>query len=240
MIVPMSYREIYGKLFKDGVSIDDVWQGNIGNCWIVSTIAAMAKHNAAFIRSKVQAHPDGTYKVSYYKRVWYWPFGVKRTVTVDNKVLLDGAATRLDTNDPDIWFPIMEKAYAASVGGYENIMKGGVAYDVFDWLTGRMPKIFWSANKVSLKDIEENAGKPMVAETAGFGFKPIPGLIKQHAYAVLGVDNGKVVIFNPWGHTEVGSDGVDDGFFKLTIEQFRESFARFYVCRYKWFTNNGL
>ena len=50
------------------------------------------------------------------------------------------------------------------------------------------------------------------------------GLAKQHVYAVLGVSErgGQkyVTLRNPWGQTEPGTDGTDDGVFTLTLDQF--------------------
>jgi hypothetical protein len=48
-------------------------------------------------------------------------------------------------------------------------------------------------------------------------------MVKGHAYAVLGVEekNGKQVLLvrNPWGSTEPGNDGRNDGFFRVTPQQ---------------------
>ena len=55
----------------------------------------------------------------------------------------------------------------------------------------------------------------------------------NHAYSVLGVEekNGEkfVKLRNPWGQSEYGNDGKNDGFFSLPLSKFTELYASLYV-----------
>ncbi len=57
----------------------------------------------------------------------------------------------------------------------------------------------------------------------------VPGLVADHAYTVLGVEdkNGQqfVNLRNPWGQKEPGHDGKDDGLFQMPIAQFLKAYA---------------
>jgi hypothetical protein len=50
-------------------------------------------------------------------------------------------------------------------------------------------------------------------------------LVARHAYTVVGVaGTDRVVLRNPYGRQELGSDGVDDGTFSIRIDQFQRYF----------------
>ena len=61
------------------------------------------------------------------------------------------------------------------------------------------------------------------------------GVYADHAYSVLGGEevNGKklVLLRNPWGESEAGNDGKNDGFFKLEISLFMRLFSDVAVLR---------
>src|SRR6185436_14805566 len=63
--------------------------------------------------------------------------------------------------------------------------------------------------------------------------QPLDGMVGGHAYTVMGVEeeNGQkyVVVRNPWGGTEPGNDGNNDGVFRLTVDQFAQQFSGYDV-----------
>ena len=60
------------------------------------------------------------------------------------------------------------------------------------------------------------------------------GVHANHAYSVLGVkeENGQqlIVLRNPWGNGEAGSDGTDDGIFELPLADFVWLFQVVNIC----------
>jgi hypothetical protein len=73
-----------------------------------------------------------------------------------------------------------------------------------------------------------NAGMPVVAVSATDTEGACEGIVSGHAYTVLGTfaDPGTgeqyVILRNPWGNHEPGSDGADDGIFKVPFGTFKK------------------
>jgi hypothetical protein len=133
-----------------------------------------------------------------------------------------------------MWYPILEKAYASYKGSYDKIGAGGSTGDALTAILGARTTYSsvedYNADRVydSLKKAQEN-GWPVAAATYGkdgpeaeryAGQKVYP----WHAYTVMGVqeEDGKkyVQLRNPWGSTEPGYDGKDDGMFRLELKDF--------------------
>ena len=77
--------------------------------------------------------------------------------------------------------------------------------------------------KAAVKD-----GGCAVTLSQPFG-KPMKGLILDHAYTLLGVEekDGQqlVRLRNPWGSFESGSDGKDDGVFTMPVAEYQKAFT---------------
>ena len=61
------------------------------------------------------------------------------------------------------------------------------------------------------------------------------GLISGHAYSLIGVNGGNIVVRNPWGsesYTGPGSDQTDDGQFEVPKNIFKTSFTQFTIPMY--------
>jgi hypothetical protein len=62
-----------------------------------------------------------------------------------------------------------------------------------------------------------------------------PGLVADHAYTLLGTEerNGQqlVKLRNPWGSSETGSDGRDDGVFTMPVEKFIKAYTMIEYAR---------
>jgi len=79
-------------------------------------------------------------------------------------------------------------------------------------------------------------GVPVAAGTHGTDQASLytnTGVYANHAYSVLGVEekNGEkfVKLRNPWGQSEYGNDGKNDGFFSLPLSKFTELYSSLYV-----------
>jgi hypothetical protein len=228
-----------GTLMVDGVKETDVVQGQIGNCYMVSAFAAVAKQSPDVIKNAFTDNGDGTYTVHLFK------VGASGT-KVPNDVVIDGQLPQSygslsyakGADRSELWVPLLEKAFAQSKGGYEAIGKGGLAGDVMQALTGRPYSYTGMSAGMSTDAVYEKlktglaAGKSAAAGTHGEEDAALysgTGLHAWHSYSVLGVseENGTkmVTLRNPWGRSEPGNDGKDDGIFKLDMA----SFAKFYT-----------
>lgn len=232
-----------GTLYVDGVSFDDVVQGSIANCYMVSAFSALAEANPDLIKNAIKDNGDGTFDVRFFEKDAYGSFKPV-TVTVDSDIATDFGtknkyAKARDGNEE--WVTVLEKAYAQWKGGYEAIGNGGRSGDVFEALTGKRAN--WTSTTYTPADRIYSsistaiaAHKPVTAGTfgkdSGVDYTGT-GVYAWHAYTVLGAseDNGTkyLQLRNPWGNTEPGSDGKDDGIFKMKLDDFMKLYNSVYL-----------
>ena len=129
--------EIYGGeyyLFRNGVEPGDVKQGNVGDCWAMSAIAALATRPELIMNifKTQQKNPKGFYELFYYDAN-----GNKKLMFVDDYILCyDGKPHFTNSDEKEIWAMLMEKALAKYEGGYSNL-KGGFQENAFKFWTGK-------------------------------------------------------------------------------------------------------
>jgi hypothetical protein len=123
-------------LFKDTIEYEDVKQGQIGNCYLISVIAALARRpnlvESLFKTRSVNKH--GFYEIYFYEK------GQKRTMFVDDHfVQRYGDFLFAKPNGGEIWVLLLEKAFAKYEGGFSNI-EGGLPSDPLKFLTGAITR----------------------------------------------------------------------------------------------------
>ncbi|MEW6434469.1 MAG: C2 family cysteine protease [Myxococcota bacterium] len=232
-----------GSLYVDGISFDDVIQGSIANCYMVSAFSALAEANPDTIKNAITDNGDGTYTVRFFEKDAYGGFKPVK-VTVDSDLATEFGTTNKyakarDANEQ--WVTILEKAYAQWKGGYEAIGNGGRAGDVFEALTGK--RASWTSTSYSTAERIYSsiataiaAHKPVTAGThgkdSGVDYTGT-GVYAWHAYTVLGAseENGTkyIELRNPWGRSEHGNDGKDDGIFKMKLDDFMKLYNSVYL-----------
>ncbi|MBI3180560.1 MAG: hypothetical protein HYZ28_00200 [Myxococcales bacterium] len=243
-----------GPLYIDDPSSADVRQGAIGNCYFPAALAAVAHAHPEKIREMIKDNGDGTYTVAFHESNMWGGAGLKHEVTVDGDLFARswggpvyggslGGSTEPDKME--LWFPIIEKAYAEWKGGtdrgYDAIGHGGVAGQVMSEVMGR-PYNYHSVNDATADRVFERITRgmenqqPMAAGTYGkdeAARYTNSGVYANHAYSVLGteVTDGKryVLLRNPWGQSEPGNDGRNDGFFKLELSEFVRLYQSFHI-----------
>jgi hypothetical protein len=217
----------------DGPSADDVIQGYMGDCWYLSTLAAIARTNPSALYQSVVELGDGTYGVQFADG----SSGGKVFVRVDADLPVaswgDLQYAGLG-HQKSLWVAVMEKAYACfRYGGLANYadLDGGWMDEAFNdlgyaddplWHTSSGDQLLdWIANEL-------DAGKAVT-----FAVNTPPRgtpLIGCHAYTVVSVDTDSttgartLVMRNPWGIDGIGYDGNDDGYVRVTPEQALASF----------------
>jgi hypothetical protein len=228
-----------GKLFVDGVNYEDVIQGSIANCYMVSAFSAVAHTDPKAIENAMKDNGDGTYTVRFFEPSYG---GRPKTVEirVDGDLPTSGgpkskyAKAREGT---ELWVSVLEKAYAQWKGGYESIGNGGISGDVMQALTGKSYRYTSLATTPAdrvFKTISDAAAakRPMAAGThgkdSGVDYTGT-GVYAWHAYTVLGAveEEGTkyVQLRNPWGRVEHGNDGKDDGIFKMKLDDFMKLYS---------------
>jgi hypothetical protein len=136
-----------GELFVNGPSLDDPRQGVIGNCYLIAAMAAVAHTAPEQIRDRIRENPDGTFSVRF-SEIGKDGKPAEREQKVDRDVLVQGqgagagqavygASGEKDAaGRPELWVPMMEKAYAQAQGGFEAIGNGGLPGQALEALTG--------------------------------------------------------------------------------------------------------
>lgn len=221
---PYTYQRFNGAPFVQGkgdaneLAMNDVRQGAVGDCFLMASIAAVVQAYPDVVRRLIHPKGGGKYDVTLYVR------GVARSVEVDDQfpasdVRGTSVAGYAGTGDKDgdrreIWPMLIEKAYAKLKGGYGAI-QGGSVPDGLGALTGKNSSVipvtasFATEQKIQ-RGLEraQKEGQPMVAATDEFTDEQAReakelGLIAKHAYAVRHVDDDRIELYNPHGHTHV-------------------------------------
>ena len=112
-------------LFGDGISVNDVNQGNIGNCWFLAAASALAEYpgrmEKVFLNHDTALNSQGIYAVNLYT------LGVPHTVVIDDYLPLTSQGNTLFAHpgkDNSLWVAILEKAFAKYYGNYYHIEGG--------------------------------------------------------------------------------------------------------------------
>jgi len=218
-----TYQRVDGRPFIQGagdanvVDWNDIDQGNLADCFVMSSLGEVAKANPQLIQNAIKDNGDGTYTVRFYEKKGDGPFGWfgHHYDPVDIKVTPDlpmngGSPVYAGTADRDgaqqeLWPALMEKAYAQWKGGYSAIGNGGNPGDVMAAITGK-DSTEKSGKDVTLEQLNQalSGGQAVTAGTFsnGTGKQPYDNgtLSTWHVYMVTGVDmsSGTVTLRNPW------------------------------------------
>ncbi|XP_075122968.1 calpain-2 catalytic subunit-like [Leptodactylus fuscus] len=125
-----------------GISLFDILQSQIGNCWVLSAIGSVTLKPG--LLEKIMP-PDQGYSKSYagifHFRLWH--LGEWVDVVIDDKLpFLDGKYLSVQPSCKNEFWPcLLEKAYAKFLGSYQNLHWGDPA-DAFVNLTGGLTMTF--------------------------------------------------------------------------------------------------
>jgi hypothetical protein len=241
-------KRFTGPLFKDGVKPEDVQQGQLGDCYFPAAMAALAKAQPEVIQNMIKDNGDGTYTVTFKQKDWYGGGKVKDVeVKVDGDLyarawggpLYGSSAGDKTEKGMELWFPLVEKAYAQWKGSYNAIGNGGRSNDVWEACTGKSgvnqtveymgADKLWTEIKAAVDEKRPvGAGTYGEAEEARY---TNTGVYADHAYSILGYSEKDGVKYvqmrNPWGESEPAGDGKNDGIFNLKLDDFRKLYRSF-------------
>lgn len=253
----LHYQKYGGDLFVDGVSGKDVGQGDLGDCYFLASLAALANAHPEAVKKAIAANGDGTYTVTFQDRA---KGGAVRPVAVrvDTTFPADksgaqkfGKGLETGPDGQELWPALFEKAYATWKGGYVHINQGGDGGDALTSLTGR-PSESLVPSGLSADDLwkkltsAEKAGDPMVSSTPltkelekRTGSENTAGLIEGHYYTVAGTSerNGQrfVKLHTPlvdFTSAPVSTPSAKDDAqrsIELPLEQYRKYFDQLVV-----------
>jgi hypothetical protein len=236
-------EKVDGTLFVKGagdaneVDINDVQQGQVGDCYFVAVLAAIARVQPDFIKSMVKDHGDGTFTVTFHtKQGFSGLFGSRsnQTVTVDSKFWTDGKGNPVyakkgdsDGGKPELWVMVIEKAWAKLQGSYSDIEGSKVDDDARQAVTGKDvdyvdPTDFSDAELAKKIEAAWTAKQPVIFWSHGDEkSKKLTknGVVTDHEYALNGAGGGKFTLYNPWGYQHL--ENVDAAFLKTNFQKVR-------------------
>lgn len=255
---------VYPKLnvIKDGISNKDIYQGSLGNCYLLSSLSSICEFPERIERILLQRKrsPKGAYCVALCIN------GVFKEYYLDDMIPVkpDKTIAFCHNEDEEIWAMLIEKAYAKAYGGYWNTGDGGISANALFDLTGAPSEIVrWEtkSQEDDLFEMIESADKKkyiMNCGSKGSGeVEEANGIITGHAYTLVGthrLDNGDRLfqLRNPWGKGEwngeysdksdvwteelkekLGWNDEDDGIFFIKVEDFIQNFRNVAICHYR-------
>lgn len=193
---PITNGQLYISGGADGRDIhpSDAKQGNLGDCFFVTSLAVVAQQNPELIRRAIKDNGDGTYTVTFYKESGgFLGIGtsvkpVQVTVTpqlpTSERVTKGGnvpvnahiGADDIANGKQEMWSTVMEQAYAQWKGGgnaakgYAKLDEGGHTGDVLFALTGKESSVK-DPDDYSLKELArmQSEGKAITLSSLASG-----------------------------------------------------------------------
>lgn len=212
---------------------DNIRQGAIGDCWLVSSVGGVGSADPQFLRAHVKLNDDGSYTVTLYeKKGGFWPWDPARlepvTVQVPGEVFADGV--KGPDGQPSM-ASVYERAAAIHRGGTAADIDGGYVGEGLEMVTGRPAT---TVNDPSLQSIKDGLAEGRIYEVASerdHTWWPLddevdsPHVVPNHAYMVDAVETRdgelRIHVRNPWG------PGFGDkyGDLWLTEQEFHDNFG---------------
>jgi hypothetical protein len=241
------------------MDIHDINQGEIGNCYFLSTISAIAEYSdrlkEIFItNTKVE---NGCYQINFFLN------GKPKTVILDDFFPIKNPQkpywSLAHSKENEIWVQLLEKAWAKVNGSYASTI-AGLPSEAFSVLT-EAPTFSYFIQKYSIDELwkiilEADQLKYIICTNTQGEVAEMTGLVKGHAYTIISAyeyENIRLLkLRNPWGSFEWTGDysdkselwtdqlrkfvdftNVDDGIFYMKIEDFQKYYPHMFICRYK-------
>jgi hypothetical protein len=216
------YRSVAGSLFVSGASSLDVRQGNVGDCYLLATMAALADKSNASLYQMFTDNKDNTWTVTFYRldgsRILKDYVVVDRFLPVysnsDTPVFASFGTSSTNARN-ELWVSLAEKAYAQwnetgytkrsnTTNSYAAISGGFAHYPMFNF-TGQHSTYSYDILNAQTALINAiNSGKPIVIYRYMDAQKTT-----GHAYFLKSYANGKFELVNPWGYANLSFTWTD-------------------------------
>jgi hypothetical protein len=196
---------------ENAMSPNDIKQGQVGDCFFLSSIAALARNMPEDLKNLITDNEDGTYTVTLYLRE-----DRKSTKRTAKKIIIkpefvedkDGKLVYAGKGDGELWVMILEKAYAQAMGGFDNI-NFGFGNEAMAALTNKTPRNY-SFDKIEegkLLEILQAAvdnKNPVTISSKGQGedkeyLDKNRFVVTGHLYSLEKIEKDQIYLHNPWG-----------------------------------------
>ena len=218
-------------------SIEDVCQGESGDCVLLAYLIAVVENHPQLLSSMFVDNGNGTYGVRFYvngNEMW-------ETVNDELPTISGGVvyAHNYNWQITSLWAPLVEKAYAQlsstgligfpAVNSYNNIYGDsgpdvvGPLIDCTDVTTYLSSRADWYSDKSIFITALANGDDVVLGtpdnDVTTYDSSGNVELVPSHLFAVVGYDSGTgdFIIRNPWG--DVLPDQGFDAQFELSLAQ---------------------
>ncbi|XP_044131032.1 calpain-8-like [Bufo gargarizans] len=205
------------QFINEGATRADVWQGSLGDCWFLSSVASLTLNEDCLRRVvPMDQSFDTNYAGIFHFK--FWQYGEWVDVVVDDRLptkknnLLFVKSTAAN----EFWSALLEKAYAKLNGSYQALI-GGLPLEALQDFTGGIGELYSFDNAPqNLFQIIQKAlrRKSLVTcstkSDSGTETVVSTNIVKNHTYSLTGAEEvfyrgGTVQIVrvrNPWGFKE--------------------------------------
>ncbi|MCE5266809.1 MAG: hypothetical protein LLG00_02855 [Planctomycetaceae bacterium] len=192
-------------------------QGDLGDCYLLSSLGSIADSSQAAIKNMIIDNGDGTWTVRFYYNGAADYVTVNSQLPVDSRgnLVFDGYGASSASTSNVLWLELIEKAYAqwnetgrtgrsSNSNSYISI-EGGWMGDVYAQTLNCADTSYSlrtsSAQQAMVAAL--SAGKPVTIGTVTSPSSST-GLYGNHAYNVLSYDStaGLFTLYNPWGSNQ--------------------------------------
>ncbi|GAA1636375.1 hypothetical protein GCM10009744_26800 [Kribbella alba] len=234
----MHYGTPSDPLFTGKPLAEDIYQGQLGDCWFIASMTATAQTNPDFLRQGIRENPNGTLSV----RIWDKD-GNQRWVTMNRELPLDQNGSPVGAHgDGSTWAAYYEKAFAIVYegdGGGAPDGKGGDprydkaeqgSYGALEWDYNEKAPPYLTGHKsegigTDYDDVKKSfdGGHPVIV-ASNSDKNNVPdkwtqqqkdAYVSRHVYYVKSISGDKVVLGNPWGPDSATVTVTKDEFKKL-------------------------
>ncbi|KAM3147402.1 hypothetical protein pb186bvf_000653 [Paramecium bursaria] len=232
---PVEFMKENIKLF-DEIEPMDIKQQNLGDCYLLGSLAALAEHpkhiERIFLTKQFQLNGNLSYNQGLYGLSLIHD-GIKKQVVLDDYIPCKekGGPIFSSNNGDELWVLLIEKAYAKLYGGYQRIISGLPGSALKD-LTGAPYEYFVKQPDEEHLDAEKcwnfltkNDSQKFILTAGslpnqkGDAHTNSKGIASGHCYSILdlqevvgsdGVQDRIIKMRNPWGKGEWTGDWSDD------------------------------
>jgi hypothetical protein len=234
--IAAQYRFVQGTLFGSGVNFQDVVQGNIGDCWLMSSLEETAIQKPQMIRNMFIDNGDATYTVRFFHNGTPEYTTVDRIFPIDlntNQYCYANMGKSCSDSSVKLWVALAEKAYAQldesgwtgrpatqQSNSYASLDAGRPTYPLSQISGVAASSGTLYASLSSALEADFHAGRLITFITRATLPANAPvNLVPNHVYAMFGYfGNNVFAVANPWGPNST-ENGVSAGMIFLTVNQ---------------------
>ena len=141
----ISDRGDFSQIYNEKISHEQIEQGSLGNCYLMSLIASISHFPKLIIGEKNKKYPHLLYNIEYgdigYYEIMFFIDGNFKIVIIDDFIPFfkeNGIAVFGQSSENYFWVNLVEKAYSKICGGYTSmdVDKNKNIYDHFQVFTG--------------------------------------------------------------------------------------------------------